>query len=248
MMHQTCLTTSRLLSSEVNQLPERTTMPIFLKKIFFSVLVLLLITPCFAGEPQNLYFFKQKLTQYHDSGQYEYDIDHVAYNAENYLKKRIQENRVAPHPQKLAIVFDLDETLLSNYADLSSHYFSESIDDILKGIAEGRDTIIPGTFQLYQYAESQGVAVFFITGRPERLQTPTESNLKKDGITQWTHLYFKPNDYSDPSIIPFKSSTRAKIEQQGYDIAISIGDQYSDLLGGYADHIYKLPNPFYFLP
>jgi hypothetical protein len=45
----------------------------------------------------------------------------------------------------------------------------------------------------------------------------------------------------------FKSGARAKIEQQGYDIAIDIGDQESDLDGGHADHDFKLPNPYYFI-
>jgi len=35
---------------------------------------------------------------------------------------------------------------------------------------------------------------------------------------------------------------------QGYDILLTIGDQYSDLKGGYADKGFKLPNPMYYLP
>ena len=48
--------------------------------------------------------------------------------------------------------------------------------------------------------------------------------------------------------IQYKSGTRAYIESQGYDIVASFGDQYSDLLGGYADQTFKLPNPSYYLP
>ncbi len=48
--------------------------------------------------------------------------------------------------------------------------------------------------------------------------------------------------------IPYKSGTRAYIESQGYDIVGNFGDQYSDLLGGYADRTFKLPNPNYYLP
>jgi hypothetical protein len=48
--------------------------------------------------------------------------------------------------------------------------------------------------------------------------------------------------------IAYKSGTRAFIESQGYDIVASFGDQYSDLLGGYADRTFKMPNPNYYLP
>jgi predicted secreted acid phosphatase len=48
--------------------------------------------------------------------------------------------------------------------------------------------------------------------------------------------------------IPYKSGTRAYIESQGYEIVADIGDQFSDLLGGYADKTFKMPNPNYYLP
>jgi hypothetical protein len=48
--------------------------------------------------------------------------------------------------------------------------------------------------------------------------------------------------------VAYKSGARAAIEQQGYRIIASVGDQYSDLAGGHEDKAFKLPNPFYFLP
>jgi predicted secreted acid phosphatase len=48
--------------------------------------------------------------------------------------------------------------------------------------------------------------------------------------------------------IPYKSGTRAYIESQGYDIVADFGDQFSDLLGGFADKTFKMPNPNYYLP
>ena len=50
------------------------------------------------------------------------------------------------------------------------------------------------------------------------------------------------------STIQYKSATRAYIESLGYDIVADFGDQYSDLVGGYADRTFKLPNPSYYLP
>ncbi len=48
--------------------------------------------------------------------------------------------------------------------------------------------------------------------------------------------------------IAYKSGTRAYIESLGYDIVAGFGDQFSDLLGGYVDKTFKMPNPNYYLP
>jgi len=48
--------------------------------------------------------------------------------------------------------------------------------------------------------------------------------------------------------IQYKSGTRAYIESQGYRIVADFGDQFSDLEGGYADKVFKMPNPNYYLP
>ncbi len=48
--------------------------------------------------------------------------------------------------------------------------------------------------------------------------------------------------------IQYKSGTRAYIESEGYEIVANFGDQWSDLLGGFADKTFKMPNPNYYLP
>ncbi|WUV09249.1 hypothetical protein OG738_02700 [Amycolatopsis sp. NBC_01488] len=45
-----------------------------------------------------------------------------------------------------------------------------------------------------------------------------------------------------------RSPTRAHIEATGAKIVLNVGDQFSDLEGGYALHPTKLPNPMYYLP
>lgn len=101
---------------------------------------------------------------------------------------------------------------------------------------------------LYNDLLQQKVAVFFVTGRSEKLKKPTENNLKKAGYKEWSGIFFKPDNYNDASIVPFKTQARTKISQEGYTIVASIGDQKSDLDGGYAEETFKLPNPYYYLP
>ncbi len=43
----------------------------------------------------------------------------------------------------------------------------------------------------------------------------------------------------------YKTSARWGLVSEGYRIVASIGDQTSDLVGGYADKTFQLPNPFY---
>jgi acid phosphatase len=46
----------------------------------------------------------------------------------------------------------------------------------------------------------------------------------------------------------FKRAERAKIAARGFTIVANVGDQQSDLDGGYAERTFRVPNPFYFLP
>jgi hypothetical protein len=50
------------------------------------------------------------------------------------------------------------------------------------------------------------------------------------------------------SAADFKAPERRQITGQGYTILFSLGDQESDLAGGYAERTFKLPNPVYYLP
>jgi len=113
------------------------------------------------------------------------------------------------------------------------------------------------TVRLFQVAQQKNVAVFFVTGRHEegneegdhRVLEATIENLQKAGYgASRDNLFLKPvNDKR--SIQEFKTATRKQItEEMQYTIIANVGDQYSDLRGGYSERVYKLPNPFYFVP
>ncbi|HEY6760881.1 MAG TPA: HAD family acid phosphatase [Baekduia sp.] len=148
--------------------------------------------------------------------------------------------------QKPAIVFDIDETALSNYSAIVADGFVYGP----KSQAEATDeigTAIKPTLDLYNLAKSKGITPFFVTGRPEAQRAPTEDNLKREGYADWKQLFLKPAGFSGTTV-QYKTGARTQIEQQGYHVVASVGDQYSDLAGGHADTAFKLPNPFYFLP
>ena len=49
------------------------------------------------------------------------------------------------------------------------------------------------------------------------------------------------------SAASFKAAERKKITERGYTIILNMGDQQSDLAGGFAEKTFKLPNPGYLL-
>jgi HAD superfamily, subfamily IIIB (Acid phosphatase) len=161
------------------------------------------------------------------------------------LYRRVRRCLVRTEPLKgrPALVLDIDETSLSNYADLSARNFDVAA--LAVSAVAGHGVAIPATLQLYRDALKRGVAVFFVTGRPSAIDSITKSNLRRAGYNQgWAGVYEKP---ASAGTEQFKSSTRAAIARRGYEIIANVGDQQSDLDGGNADRDFKLPDPFYFI-
>jgi hypothetical protein len=198
------------------------------------------------------------MRDYHDSGRYDQDLAEVDARAERSLKRQLRRLRNSPGPGKYsecdrrgehcvevkpAIVLDIDDTSLSNYAGLDAANFSAA--GRVPGALAGNDPVIAPTLELYRFARARGVPAFFITGRPDALRGPTETNLKSVGFDRGFSLIMEP---VGEQTIPFKSGARAAIERDGFEILINVGDQDSDLAGGHARRAFKLPNPFYFIP
>ena len=215
----------------------------------FSLTILFAFSTCVFSdsEPANLGLHKLEIERYYDSGLYFSDINARIRDAIYYLQFRINQNNRLTTPKKLAIVLDIDETALSNYNDLKHLQFGGTPEEIEAANADGHDTAIPGTLSLFHYAKKNHIAVFFITGRKKFEHKITVENLQNAGYRDWDGLFMEPDDYHKISTVSFKTICRKKIIEMGYDIALDVGDQYSDLKGGYADMVIKLPNPFYYL-
>ncbi len=220
-----------------------------INKLFYSAfftLFILSITPTQAvAEPLNLGLLKKELVTYHDSGVYLQEIQHVIQQATQYIQQEAETNARSAHPEKLAIVLDIDETSLSNFSNMKQIDFANLPATITQQLLAADEPAIQPTLDLYQYALQHNIAVFFVTGRDQSLATATAQNLRAAGYETWAGLELR---HDTTPTIPYKTAARAKITQQGYTIIASIGDQESDLIGGYAKKTFKLPNPFYYLP
>jgi predicted secreted acid phosphatase len=203
-----------------------------------------------AGVP-NLYDAQQQVDEYISSGRYEEDFARAVAPASEWLEKRAN---AVPRP---AIVLDIDETSLSNWPAYRLNGWGRVVGgecDLEKGPcglrawqALGRSKALAPTLALARRARELGVAVFFISGRPAGLREATESNLRNEGY-QWTGVIIHPEGAHFASAVDFKAPERRKLKEQGYTIILSLGDQESDLKGGYAERTFKLPNPVYYLP
>lgn len=220
---------------------------IIINTLFALVCALFIGTKSFA-EPQNLSKLKEEIASYHASGQYDREFSKVIREAQAFIDDVATKNAVSQKPQKLALVLDIDETSLSNYPMMKTNRYCATLDQFTQAQLHANQPALTATRELYQDAIKHHIAVFFITGRPNEIKEATEKNLKSQGFSQWTAVYYKPHTYKRSSIAPFKSRVRAIIERKGYKIVASIGDQQSDLVGGHAMKTFKLPNPHYYIP
>ena len=204
-----------------------------------------LAAPARAQEPANLFPHKVQVVRYVESGEYAKDVAAVALSANKYLAKRLAKG--AKPGKKLAVVFDIDETTLSNVSHIIANDFGyvPKVWDNWVASAQAR-AIIP-VQTIYDAAVRAKIDVFFITSRPESTRASTEKNLREVGYETWTRIIFKADSETPRSVTNFKIATRRKLEQEGYTVVVNIGDQDSDLAGGYAERTYKLPNPFYLM-
>jgi predicted secreted acid phosphatase len=211
----------------------------------FCAAFALVLGGCATCEPQpNLGLYKQKLVQWHNSG--DYAACFARTGREAILAFRSELSRVRPGTRP-AVVLDIDETALSNWGYLTEVGFNINAATFRQWTARHNDPALPTTLELFREARAKNVPVFFITGRKEGMRANTERQLRAAGYGGWSGLYLCPNDYAKESIVPFKSGVRQKLEQEGWHIIVNMGDQWSDLEGGYSVRKIKLPNPYYFI-
>ncbi len=201
-------------------------------------------------EPANLDAAKQALKKYQSCSEpncYVPQLEHQSDLAIQFLKQSVAD---AKPGDKLAVVFDIDETSLSNWTVELHDDFGYIPVDSNWCVALHCGKAIPSTLRIFREAQRDNVTIFFITGRPEGQRADTEANLKTEGYDHWEQLYLRPETHpKDQTVSQYKSGDRAEIVAKGYKIVLNVGDQISDLVGDpQADHSVKLPNPFYFIP
>lgn len=219
------------------------------------------------GETQNIDFVKKRLLRYR-CVEYDGEIAKMMDDALKWIAAR------ASQVARPAIVLDIDETSLSNWPRIFRDDYPyipngrcdfEKVGDPCGDLdwqQSGLAKAIGLTLKLYEYARCIGrpapcsvIEVFFVTGRREAehnyemASVWTLRNLEQAGYAGLTrdHLYVR-DPASTGTASEYKTAARTDVENRGFTIIASVGDQSSDLANGHADITFKLPNPFYFIP
>ena len=185
-------------------------------------------------QPANIGELKTEATRYYDSGAYLTDLQSAAWPAISWIDER------AAGVDRPAVVFDIDETALSNWEAIAANDFGRVYNGPCDKLPKGpcglqawdllaRSTVIPPTMDVFKAAKDHGAAIFFITGRSETQREATERNLAAVGYSGYARLIMEPAGAHYVSAADFKAPQRQAIEQEGYTIVVNMGDQPSDL-------------------
>lgn len=126
--------------------------------------------------------------------------------------------------EKIAVVVDIDETVLDNSPYQARQVFSR--DGYPTGwsewVKEANAIAIPGAVEFMKWADQQGAVLFYVSNRKESDRAATIINLKSVGFPQVVDekLLLRANESS--------KETRRKSILKGHTISVLIGDNLAD--------------------
>ncbi|MDX8360809.1 5'-nucleotidase, lipoprotein e(P4) family [Cytobacillus sp. IB215316] len=146
------------------------------------------------------------------------------YQGYNIGKMMLDQNLTENIEKKRAIVLDLDETVLDNdpyqaYAAVNEVEYPEGWDDWINSASA---ELLPGALEFLQYADEQGVDIYYISNRKEEQKEATIKNMEYHGIPQSTEdrILLKTDE----------SSKKARRDQvlADHEIILLFGDNLAD--------------------
>lgn len=150
--------------------------------------------------------------------------------AYNLARVKLDEALAKPHDRPVAIVTDIDETLVDNTPllaqDISNCHEFTKWDTWTQWELTGKPGLIPGAKAFLDYADSKGVKIFYISDRYEERKSNSLDTLHRLELPQ----------VSEESVMllgPPKAERRAKVAAD-YDIVMLLGDTLHDFDAGFA--------------
>ncbi|WP_035098615.1 5'-nucleotidase, lipoprotein e(P4) family [Anoxybacteroides tepidamans] len=126
--------------------------------------------------------------------------------------------------KKLAIVLDIDETILNN-SPYEAYIIKKGVPNFTdwhKWVMQAQAEALPGAVEFLTYVDSKGIDIFYVSNRDENEVEATIKNLKEKGFPQATadHMLFRAKENS-------KEPRRQRI-QRTHDIIAFFGDNLGD--------------------
>ena len=145
----------------------------------------------------------------------------------NVATQRLKEYLKTPHTKPYSIVLDLDETVLDNspyQAEniiLGRGYDSKSWDE---WVNMKKAKAVPGAKEFLQFADKNGVKIYYISDRAESQLEATIENLRAEGI---------PVQANDSVLLKNKDDKSGKVNRREYvknhtQLIMLFGDNLSD--------------------
>jgi 5'-nucleotidase (lipoprotein e(P4) family) len=201
----------------------------------YSVLIFTVAIASCSQPVPNLVVEKEPANTYNDA---EYNVQAILYHqfgseyralcyqAYNLATERLLAKVKANPKGKLAIITDLDETVVDNSyynAWLVSQGALYSPDTWKEWTAQRKATIIPGSKAFFDLADSLGVTIFYVSNRGVDEYEATLANMQALGLPQLdsSHFYLKTTTSG-------KEERRQAVYAQGYDVVLFLGDNLND--------------------
>ena len=211
-------------------------------KIFSIIFIAISFSACSTEQKYlvNLTFVKDAVINYQENGGFHRDATEAVENAKREFDK------ITPG-KKTAVIFDVDETSISNYQfdkEWDFGYVQKYWD---MWVDSAKAPAVPEVFDLYKYLLNRGFRIIFLTGRKDYQYYATMENLIKVGYEKFDTLIVRDKNYYDSLAINYKAEKRMELIAKGYKIVGTIGDQWSDLEGPYHGIQVKIPDYQYYI-
>lgn len=148
----------------------------------------------------------------------------LCFQAFNLASLQLQNELKAGHDKPLAVVVDIDETVLDN-----SPYQAEGITEGFGYPVRWNDWIesasaeaVPGSLDFLLEAEKAGAEVFYVTNRKEEFREATLKNLRAKGFpfADDAHLLMRTGEA--------EKERRRNLVRERFEIAVLVGDNLGD--------------------
>ncbi|HSX69018.1 5'-nucleotidase, lipoprotein e(P4) family [Nocardioides sp.] len=142
--------------------------------------------------------------------------------AEARLRKEVADHRRGE--EDLAIVTDLDETVLDNSPllarDLEACHTYTSWDTWSDWELEGEPTLTPGAARFFRYADRHGVAIYYVSDRFAENKVATMATLRELGLPQ----------VSPEQVLLYGTSKeeRRAVAEEDHEVVLLLGDSLPD--------------------
>ncbi len=213
---------------------------IFISVVFTAFILVSCTSTDSTLKVMNLGAAKNAVQAYYESGEFDRECAKIIDDA-------IDQMDGIKLTGKPAVVFDIDETALSNYEYTKEIGFGYVYKLWNEWQQKGIAPVIKDTKRFYDYLISKNIHAIFVTGRNSEVGEATKRNLIEQGYTKFDTLIVRSKTEIKMTAAEYKTKKREELVKKGYDIIACIGDQWSDLVGGNTGIKIKLPSYLYLL-